>query len=180
MKKSVKSAGKFTALESPEQINAEIQGIQERIRRRAFEISTSRGHAGREMDDWLSAESEIISVPPVEVTEREGAYFVKVAVAGVNSSDLEVIAAGNQILIKGEFRHDHAENESRIHLCDFKSAVLFRKIDLPEPIDLKTIELEFRDGMLRITVYKEGVSASEGSRPAKTTTSPRSRAKAKG
>jgi HSP20 family molecular chaperone IbpA len=186
MKRSEKSAARLTALESNEQINAEMARIQERIRQRAYEISMSRGHAGREVDDWLSAESEIISVPPAEIIERDGAYYVRVAIAGVESQNLEVIAADNQILIRAEFQHDHREREATIHLCDFKSAFVLRKIEFPERIDLRTMEMEFRDGMLQLIVYKEGVTKPDklprterAKSSARGSASPRSRAKTK-
>jgi HSP20 family molecular chaperone IbpA len=186
MKRSVKSAAKLTTLESAEQINAELARVQDRIRQRAYEISMSRGHGAREVDDWLSAESEIISIPPTEIIELDDAYMIRVAIAGVESKDVEVLSAGNEILIRAEFQHDHREHQATIHLCDFKSAVVFRKIDLPGRIDLSTMEMEFRDGILRIAVNKEGASSrrkaqkAENDKPAaRSATSPRSKSKAK-
>jgi len=62
MKKQPRSAGKLVVCENSEPISVETQQIEDRIRQRAFEISQIRGHSGREMDDWLCAETEIISV----------------------------------------------------------------------------------------------------------------------
>ena len=62
MKRATKSAVKLVVLENDDRISAETEEIQNRIRERAFQLSQEREHAGREMDDWLTAESEIISV----------------------------------------------------------------------------------------------------------------------
>jgi len=44
-------------------VDPEIQqavGLQEQIRRRAFELYEQRGHTdGHELDDWLQAEAEV-------------------------------------------------------------------------------------------------------------------------
>jgi HSP20 family molecular chaperone IbpA len=156
MKRQTKSAGKLVVLQSNDPISAETQEIQSRIRDRAYELSQSRGHSGREVDDWLSAESEIISVPPVELIEKDGAFQVKLAVAGVDADDVEVIATPDQMLIKCEFNHRHDSDSGIVHLCDFKSATVFRTIQFPQPIDSESTKLEFEGGILRITAQKEG------------------------
>lgn len=91
MKRARKSAGRVVVLDSHERISAEKEQIEGRIRQRAFEISQSRGHQGREVDNWLSAESEIISMPPAELVERDTTYVVQMALAGVHPDDLEVV-----------------------------------------------------------------------------------------
>ena len=69
---SKRIAVKLVVLEDPTVIKAESEQVQARIRQRAFEISANRGYAGREVEDWLAAESEVISVPPLELAERNG------------------------------------------------------------------------------------------------------------
>jgi hypothetical protein len=43
-----------------------------------------------------------------------------------------------------------------LHLCDFKSATLFRSFRFPHAIDLESLNIDLADGMLRITAAKEG------------------------
>ena len=154
--KIAKSAGKLVVLENSDRISAETERIQDRIRERAYELSQMRGHSGRETDDWLSAESEIISVPPVEVIERDGTYEVQCAIAGINPDDVNVMAAPDQLLVQCDFRHDHDSESGIVHVCDFKSATVFRFIRFPQPIDLKNLKVQFQDGVLRITARKVG------------------------
>src|SRR5262245_45211599 len=108
MKHALKSAAKLVVLENSDPISAEIEAIQSRIRQRAFEIS----QAPRPMDvhalyDWVAAESEIISVPPVELTEKEGVFELKFATAGVSPEDVNVMVTAEQILLRAEYRHQH-------------------------------------------------------------------------
>src|SRR5438552_9113272 len=59
MKTTTKSAAKLVVLENDDLIASETEELQERVRDRAYELSQLRGHSGREVDDWLTAESEI-------------------------------------------------------------------------------------------------------------------------
>jgi HSP20 family molecular chaperone IbpA len=154
MKRAPKFAGKLIVLENSEPIAAETEEIQSRIRARAYELSMERGHGGREVDDWISAESEIISVPPVEISEAGGTFKVLIAVAGINPADLKVMAAGSQLLLTGDYRHQHDPDAGTIHLCDFKSATVFRSIELPSPVEPASMEIQFEDGLIRISAAK--------------------------
>ena len=50
---------------SPAQPAAETLPVEERIRRRAYEIYLQRGgQEGGELDDWLQAEQEILGAEP--------------------------------------------------------------------------------------------------------------------
>ena len=77
MKRATKSATKLVVLDNNDPISKETEQLQSRIRDRAYQLSQERGHAGREVDDWLTAESEIIAVPPAELIEKDGTFEVK-------------------------------------------------------------------------------------------------------
>src|SRR5262245_33691928 len=107
MKRASKSAAKVVVLENSDPISAETEAIQSRIRQRAFEVSQTRPPDAHEIYDWIVAESEIVSVPPAELVERNGTFEVRFAVAGVNADDVNVMVTPNQILLKSEFSHQH-------------------------------------------------------------------------
>src|SRR3989442_1547832 len=109
------SSGRLVVREDPEQIIVENEQVQARIRQRAYEISVSRGHAGREVEDWLAAESEIISVLPVELSEKADAFLVRIPVAGVDPEDIEVLTTSDQVLIKAG-SHSHEAESAVIHI----------------------------------------------------------------
>ncbi len=161
MKRQSTSAGKVVILESGDPISAETEEIQNRIRERAFEISQSRGHAGREMEDWLAAESDVISVPPMDMIERDGGFQVRMAAPGVSLADVNVMATREQMLVKCPTRHSHTEDSGVLHICDFKSGTLFRAFRFPEAIDVKSLQIDFEDGLLRITAAKAGAPAAK-------------------
>jgi len=157
MKRPAKSAGRLLVLEDSNAIHAETEQIQNRIRQRAFELSQARGHSGREVDDWLSAESEIVSVPPAEMIEKDGAYQLRFAIAGIRPDDLRVMASTDQLLVKCEFQHDHNSESGFVHFCEFQSATVFRALQFPQAVDLASMKIQFDGGVLEITAAKEGV-----------------------
>ena len=156
MKRAPKSAAKLLVLGNSDPISAEIEAIQGRIRQRAFELSQTRPQDAHELYDWIAAESEIISVPQTEVVEKEGMFEVSFAIPAIDAEDLNVMATSDQIAVKGESSHDHALDLGTVHLCDFRSATVFRSINLPSPIDTTSIKVNFEDGMLRVTAAKQG------------------------
>src|SRR5207237_10235780 len=91
MKRATKSSAKLVLLENNDPISEETEQLQSRIRDRAYQLSQERGHAGREVDDWLTAESEIIAVPPAELIEKDGTFEVKFAIGGIDSQDVRVM-----------------------------------------------------------------------------------------
>jgi HSP20 family molecular chaperone IbpA len=179
MKRATKSA-RLIVLDNSDPIVAETEAIQKRIRQRAFELSQTRPADATELYDWISAESEVISVPPVELVERDGMFDVRFAVAGVNPDDVNVMVTSDQILLKSQFAHEHDSDVGTVHFCDFRSATVFRSINLPKPIDLKTVKVDFDGGMVHVTASKEGAEVVSSKRapaarkvPAKKSRSPK-------
>ena len=162
MKRASKSAPKLVVLDNSDPILAETEAIQSRIRQRAFVLSQTRPPDANEIYDWIVAESEIISVPPAELIEKDSMFEVKFAVAGVNGNDVNVMVTPDQVLLKSEFSHEHDADTGTVHLCDFRSATVFRSVNLPQPIDVKSVKIDLSDGMVTVSASKRG---AEESRP---------------
>src|SRR3954471_12861611 len=109
MKRAPKSA-RLTVLENNDPISAETEAVQRRIRQRAFELSLSRPDHARELYDWIMAESEIMSVPPVKLVEKDGKFEARFAIVGIDPEDINVMVTSDQIFVKGEY-NEHQESE---------------------------------------------------------------------
>jgi HSP20 family molecular chaperone IbpA len=158
MKRAPKLAAKVVVLENSDPIAAETEAIQGRIRQRAFELSQTRPPDAHALYDWVMAESEVISVPPAELTERDGKFELRLSAAGLNPDNLSVMISPNQILFKSEYSHQHDSGNGLVHFCDFKSATVFRSVDLPQAIDVNTVKVDSADGMILVTASKEGAA----------------------
>ena len=156
MTRSPKSAAKLLILENSDPILAETEAIQSRIRQRAFELSQTRPIDAHEIYDWMMAESEVISVPPAELTEKDSVFEVKFAVNGLNPADVNVMVTADQILLKSQYSHEHDADTGTVHLCDFKSTTVFRSVALPQAIDLKSVKIAHDGGMIVVRALKQG------------------------
>jgi HSP20 family molecular chaperone IbpA len=157
MTRAPKSA-KVVVLENNDPIVAEADAIANRIRQRAWEISQMRPHDAHERYDWLVAESEVISVPPVKVVEKDGVFNVKFAVAGVKPDDVNVLVTHDQILLKAHFDVENETDEGTVHISDFRSATIFRSVNLPGSIDVNSVSVNFEDGIVRVSAAREGAA----------------------
>jgi HSP20 family molecular chaperone IbpA len=140
--------------EQPSTSHDKPKTLSDRIRERAYEIFQSRGTDGREMDDWLQAEHDLIFAPESELLEKDGRYEIRVAAPGFKATETNVKATPNAVIVSAESNHRHEENSADVHFCEFGSRTLFRRLDLPEPINVDRVTANLDDGMLRITAQK--------------------------
>ena len=166
MKSAPKSAAKLIILENSDPIYAETEAIQHRIRQRAFELSQSRPSDARELYDWLIAESQIMSVPPVKLVEKEGMLEARFAIAGVHPEDVNVMVTSAQIVVKGEHNEGRESDDGTVHFSDFRSATVFRSITLPYAIDTKSVKVKFEHGLLRVSAVKQDAPVAKPARKA--------------
>jgi HSP20 family protein len=134
-----------------ESIFDEIEKMNDRIMRRAHEIFLGNGSIfGQDLDNWFAAERELVWKPAIELHEKDDELFVNVAVSGVDPKDIEIEITPEDLLVKGEVRHEHTEDKGTVHTCEFASGHLFRTIHLPERIDPNKVKAEFKNGMLHL------------------------------
>jgi HSP20 family protein len=141
-----------TALQTrkAESILDELDRMHQRIVQRAHDIFELGGTLGRDLDDWLQAERELVWKPAIELAEKDNEFHLQIAAAGVDPKDLEIEVTPQDILVKAELRHQHTEKKGTVHTCEFAAGNLFRAIHLPRRIDPEKVKAEFKDGMLNL------------------------------
>ena len=133
-----------------ESIAEEIEKLNQLITRRAYDIFAAGVGPGNEVDNWLAAERELIWRPAIELREKNKEFLINIAVPGIDPADLSLEVTPDRLLVKGEFRHEHAEEEGQIHTCEFEAGSLFRVISFPRRVDPDKIKADFRNGILRV------------------------------
>jgi HSP20 family protein len=129
----------------------EIQKMQDRIMRRAYDIFRLNGDTfGKDIDNWLQAEQELVWKPAIELEEKDNEFRIKVAVPGVDPKNINVEVTPEDILVKADLRHEHEEKKGEVYTCEFASGNLFRSIHLPKKIDPEKVKAEFKNGMLSL------------------------------
>jgi HSP20 family protein len=129
----------------------EIEKMHDRIVQRAFEIFSSNGQTfGKDIEDWLKAERELIWKPAIELEEKDNEFRLQIAVPGVEPKDIDIEVTPEDILVKAEVHHEHKEEKTEVHTCEFAAGNLFRSIHLPKKIDPDKVKAEFKNGMLML------------------------------
>jgi len=115
-----------------------LKQVRERIARRAYENFIERGGLdGRDVDDWLNAERELIVKPAARVQSEGEDIFVEVILPEIALPNLAVHIAPSHLLISSD------ADEDGLQLCQV--------IDLPLAISMDGVDAEQWDNMLRIT-----------------------------
>src|SRR5215467_808681 len=88
----------------------EMNQIQDRVMRRAYDLFEQGGHLfGRDLDDWLQAERELLWKPSLELCETDGEFVLEAAVSGVDPKDIAIEVTPEDIVLKADIRHEHEE-----------------------------------------------------------------------
>lgn len=138
----------------------EIDEIADRIRVHAFNLFRSRGSGGgSDVDDWLAAEREICW-PAAELIEEDDEFEVRVALAGFEPGDVEITVTPGELIIKARRelreRGKKRKKQSTVRFSEFQSDEVYRRIALPEDIDVNSVEAKLKNGMLEIEADKVG------------------------
>lgn len=135
-----------------ESVLDELQAMHDRIACRAYDIFTNNGRTlGRELDDWLEAENELVWEPSIELSETDTKFVLDMAIPGVDAKDIDMEVTPDYLLVKAASCHDHQEGERTIHACEFESGSLFRSIQFPKKINPDSVKAELRNGILHLT-----------------------------
>lgn len=129
----------------------QLQKMEERIMKRAYDIFQGSGSKmGKDLDNWLTAERELVLKPAIELKEKDNTFEVKVAVAGVDPKDLKVEVTAEDLLVKGETKTEKNEENEKVHYSEFESASLFRSIRFPKKVKADNVRAELKNGLLTV------------------------------
>lgn len=114
-----------------------LNRTREAIARRAYEIFERRGHThGRDMDDWLQAESELLRRFPHTVAQTDGEFVVFTELpAHWNADELVVGMEPRRLIVCGERKaHVTYSGQSGTRMESRVQSIL-RVLDLPVDVD---------------------------------------------
>src|SRR5262249_36652060 len=89
----------------------EINAIRDLITQRAYQIfEATGGLTGREMENWMQAERELLWQPAIELCEKDNEFRLEAVLAGVEPKDVEIEVTPEDIVLKSNIPHKHSEN----------------------------------------------------------------------
>src|SRR5580765_2790490 len=92
----------------PSSIFDQMKEMEGRIMRRAYEIFEQNGSMrGRDLENWVQAERELICKPAFELCEKDGQFRLEVALAGAEAKDIDIQVTPEDIVLTANTQHQH-------------------------------------------------------------------------
>ena len=136
-------------------IFGEMKALSDRIRDRAYQIFEGRnGGEGYDLDDWRAAEKDLLASADSDFVEKDGKYEVQVSAPGFEAGDVHVTALPDALIVNASSKHKHDTNEGNARFCEFGQKSLFRRFDLPAPIDVDKVTADLSKGVLHLSAMK--------------------------
>lgn len=128
-----------------------------RIARRAFEIFEKSGFLpGRDLENWLTAERELLKPTTVEVKELKDEFVITADVPGFDAREMEIRLEGTRLVIHGkqDFHREEKDKEGTVLYTERKARQLYRVIELPGPVLEEKAEAYIQNGVLELKLPK--------------------------
>ena len=139
---------------TPPALFERMTAIADKLRERV-EIFQCRGCAdGRSLEDWLQAERDIVESPEAELVEKDGKFQVRVAVQGFDVKDIRVTAMPTTLFVYAETKQKQEKREGDVYFSEFGQKQVFRRLDLPAPINVENVTASLDRGVLQIMASK--------------------------
>jgi HSP20 family protein len=139
----------------PSELFSRVEKLYDQIARRAFEIFEGNGrNFGRDLEDWLKAESELLHPVHVDVSETDTQIGVRAEVPGFAANELDVSVEGTKLTISGKRETKEERKEKKSVYSEHCSSQLLRVIELPASIDVNKTEASLKDGILELKMPK--------------------------
>lgn len=121
--------------------------------------------------------------PQVEVIERENQLIVRADLPGMSKDDVQVDIDDNSLVIRGERKTEHEENEEGYYRSERSYGSFYRQIPMPRGVNTEDAIAEFRNGVLEVVMPTTNRAREERRQievTGETQTQPRARAKSAG
>jgi len=129
----------------------EIAKRFEAIERRAFDLFEKRGYeVGHELEDWLKAEHEL-GCPAAELSEKDGAYKMQIALPGFDAKDVEVTATPSEVVVHAAMKQEKKGEKNNILWSEFGSSDVYRRFELPNSIYADKVTAHLENGLLQVS-----------------------------
>jgi HSP20 family protein len=125
----------------------ELEDVSNRLNR-IFRRSSDSVQSGREsmtVADWS---------PSADITETDAAYLIKAEIPGVNKQDVKVTVQDGMLTIQGERKMEKEEKGKKFHRVECSYGSFVRSFRMPDDVDENSVNAEFKDGMLNVTLAK--------------------------
>ncbi len=132
-----------------------MDSLFEAIRQRAFGLFERRGGGfGADMDDWLTAERELVWIPQAELIDEQGQFRLRIALPGLEAKDINITATQDSLIVQAEAVRKGESESNKLQFSELSGKKAFRCFDFSEAIDPDKVQAVLERGILEVTVAK--------------------------
>ena len=134
----------------------EFDNLYNTIAQRACELFEGNGRwMGRDLDDWLRAEAEVLHPVRVEVRESDSGFNIQAEVPGFATKDLEITVGPRGLRISGKREtKKEEEKKGKTIRSEWCADQILRSIDFPVDVDTSKASASLKDGILTVDLPK--------------------------
>ena len=120
------------------------------------EIETIRQQLDKVFDQLAATidNSEAPWMPALEFVDAGDNFVLKAQLPGIDPKDIDVQVTREALSISGERRYENTEEKSGYVRSEFRRGKFHRVIPLPAPIQNDSVQAEYQDGILTLTLPK--------------------------
>jgi len=139
----------------PADIFDRMARVYDSVARRAFEIFEGNGRSfGRDLENWLRAEAELLHPVHVDLAESDAGLAVRAEVPGFTAKDLEISIEPRRVTISGKRETKEERKDKKVIYQENCSDQIMRVIDLPVAVDGEKASATIKNGMLEVNMPK--------------------------
>ena len=102
-----------------------------------------------------------MTVPAVDVVEKDNEFVVTAELPGLDEKNLEVEVSGDLLTIKGEKREEKEEKGKNTYLSERRYGSFQRSFGLPDSVERGKIAARFEKGVLKVTLPKTSEAVTQ-------------------
>lgn len=106
---------------------------------------------------WHSPEQSLGSAsffPPVDIYEDDRSIILQAEIPGIQEKDLDIQLENNVLTVSGERKLENEEKKENFHRIERHYGRFSRSFGLPATVDPDSVNAEFDNGVLKVTVAK--------------------------
>ncbi|MFN8245036.1 MAG: Hsp20/alpha crystallin family protein [Ferruginibacter sp.] len=102
---------------------------------------------------------DVFRFPPVNITEKNEAYSIDMAVPGFDKADFQIKLDNQLLTISAEKKEEKNENTDKLIRREFSHKSFSRSFSLDEKIDADHISARYENGVLMLNLPKKAEAA---------------------
>lgn len=119
-------------------------------------------------DRWFDTNggslSQMLTVPAVNIVEKQDHFEISLAVPGMKKDDFNIDVEGNMLTISAESEEQKQEKDERHTRREFNYTSFSRAFTLPDGVKKEQIDASYNNGLLKLVLPKTEEARKTASR----------------